>query len=98
MAEVSNPGNLEERVGDRYIVRLPSAQPSNDADTGYQTLLGRAAELQEQHGEKQFIVYRKIEAIKAVDVIIRDSTLVDLLENEGYTVEKQAIIKADAKY
>ncbi len=91
-------GGLEKSVQDSYLVYLPK-QPqasAEEASKQYSKLIQKAEGLQEQYGAEKFHCYRKFEFVRGIAAVIKDDSLVELLKKEGYAVEKQAQIRADA--
>ncbi len=91
--------SLEKTVQDKYIVYVPrNAEGSAEQSSAqYAALLQRTDELQRQHGAEKFLCYRKFEIIRGIAAVITDKGLVELLQKEGYKVERQPEIKANPK-
>ncbi|MBI2145560.1 hypothetical protein HYU18_04540 [Candidatus Woesearchaeota archaeon] len=81
---------IENTVKDHYIVHAQKKEEEGiNASQAYQSLVQRVEQLQQEYGLEKFTVHRRFEYVKAVAVVIRDQSLVELLEKEGYPVEKQ---------
>lgn len=97
---MSSDDDLERTVQDKYIVYVArnAERTAEQANLQYAALLQRAEELQQQHGAEKFLCYRKFEFVRGIAAVIRGDDLVELLQKEGYTVERQPEVRTTEKF
>jgi len=83
---------LEETLKDSYTIYFEAA--AEEKQQKQDALVQRIEQLQQQYGTEKILVYRRFEFIPAVAAVIKEKNLVELLQKEGYIVERQGEMKA----
>ena len=101
----NEPGKLEHKVADSYIISVRREEESASAVVSaeerqlYETLQQRILQLQKEYGAEKLSVVRAFELIPAeliplVAAVIRENAVIEALRQDGYLVEQQGIMRA----